>query len=41
MPHHFIPLAGSTYRQESVFYLVEDETLVVWDAYSAGRVAYG
>ena len=41
MPHHFIPLAGSTYRQECVFYLVEDETLVVWDAYSAVRVAYG
>ncbi|MDP8926336.1 MAG: urease accessory protein UreD [Actinomycetota bacterium] len=36
-----MPFAGSSYWQESVFYLAEDATLIVGDAYSGGHVAHG
>ncbi|HKH11087.1 MAG TPA: urease accessory protein UreD, partial [Rubrobacter sp.] len=41
LPHHLIPYAGSDYRQETVFQLVPDATLLAWDAFAAGRVARG
>ncbi len=41
LPHHLIPYAGSSYRQETTFHLAPDATLLAWDAFSAGRVARG
>lgn len=41
LPHHLIPFARSGYRQETEFHLAGDATLLVWDAFSAGRVARG
>ncbi len=41
LPHHLIPFSGSSYSQETTFYLEEGATLVTWDAYAAGRVARG
>jgi urease accessory protein len=41
LPHHLIPYPRSSYRQETEFHLATDATLLVWDAFSAGRVARG
>jgi urease accessory protein len=41
LPHHLIPYAGSSHRQQTAFHLVSDSTLITWDAYAAGRVARG
>lgn len=41
LPHHVIPFAGSSYRQETVFDLAPGATLLAWEAYSAGRVGRG
>jgi urease accessory protein len=41
LPHHLIPFARSSYRQETKFYLAKDATLLFWDAFCAGRVARG
>lgn len=41
LPHHLIPFACSSYRQETEIRLASDATLVVWDAVSAGRVTRG
>ena len=41
LPHHLIPFAGSSYRQETTFHLAPDATLIAWDAYAAGRVVRG
>ena len=41
LPHHLIPFAHSSYRQETEMHLAVDATLVAWDAVSAGRVARG
>lgn len=41
LPHHLIPYAGSSYRQETTFHLGRDATLLAWDAFSAGRIARG
>ena len=38
LPHHLIPYSGSDYRQEIIFQLAPDSTLITWDAYAAGRV---
>ena len=38
LPHHLIPFAHSSYRQETEIYLARDATLLTWDAFSAGRV---
>lgn len=34
LPHHLIPYAGSSYHQQTTFYLVPDATLLTWDAHS-------
>ena len=39
LPHHVIPYSGSHYRQETIFQLAADSTLIAWDACAAGRVA--
>ena len=41
LPHHLIPYPRSSYRQETEFHLATDATLLVWDAFSAGRVTRG
>jgi len=41
LPHHLIPYSDSCYRAATEFRLAPDATLVVWDAFSAGRVARG
>ena len=41
LPHHLIPFARSSYRQETEIHLAADATLVAWDAVSAGRAARG
>ena len=41
LPHHLIPFARSAYRQETEVRLAGDSTLLIWDAFSAGRVARG
>jgi urease accessory protein len=41
LPHHLIPFARSSYRQETEIHLATDATLIAWDAVSAGRVARG
>ncbi len=41
LPHHLIPFARSSYRQETEIHLAADAMLIVWDAVSAGRVARG
>ena len=41
LPHHVIPYAGSSYRQENHFELAPNATLLAWEAYSAGRVGRG
>lgn len=41
LPHHLIPYPASNYRQETSFHLAPDATLIVWDAYAAGRIARG
>lgn len=41
LPHHAIPFADSSHRQDSTFYLSEGATLLCWEAYSAGRVGRG
>ncbi|MCA1716087.1 MAG: urease accessory protein UreD [Actinobacteria bacterium] len=41
LPHHLIPFARSSYRQETEIHLAVDATLVAWDAVSAGRVVRG
>ena len=41
LPHHAIPYADSSYRQENAFDLAPDATLLAWEAFSAGRVGRG
>ena len=41
LPHHVIPYARSSYRQENAFDLAPEATLLAWEAYSAGRVGRG
>ena len=41
LPHHTIPFADSSYRQDTEFSLSEGATLLCWEAYSAGRVGRG
>ncbi len=41
LPHHVIPYANSSYHQETAFDLSPNATLLVWEAYSAGRVGRG
>lgn len=41
LPHHLIPFARSSYRQETEIHLAANTTLIAWDAVSAGRVARG
>lgn len=41
LPHHLIPYADSNYVQESTFHLEDGASLVIWDAYAAGRIARG
>ena len=41
LPHHVIPYAGSSYRQENAFDLAPGASLLAWEAYSAGRVGRG
>lgn len=41
LPHHLIPFARSSYRQETEIRLAGDATLLAWDAVSAGRVVRG
>lgn len=41
LPHHLIPFAGSSHRQQTRFALNGEATLLAWEAYSAGRLARG
>ncbi len=41
LPHHLIPYAGSSYRQETNFRLDPDAALITWDAFAAGRIVRG
>ena len=41
LPHHTIPFADSSHRQDAEFSLSEGATLLCWEAYSAGRVGRG
>lgn len=41
VPHHVIPFAGSSYRQETVVDMSESAMLIAWESVSAGRLALG
>lgn len=41
LPHHVIPFAGSSYRQQTIARVDASATLVAWEAFAAGRVAAG
>jgi urease accessory protein len=41
LPEHTIPFAGSRFRQSIDVQLRTGATLVLWDAFASGRIAYG